>query len=83
LLYRAYDLDRGGFQQLLGPRVWWRGFKAAILRRHGVGKLVGDGFQMPGVFLVHNNRVLAAKRHDTAAERPDYCQFVAAGQRAL
>jgi peroxiredoxin len=83
LLYRAYDLHRGGFQQLLGPRVWWRGFKAAILGRHGVGKLVGDGFQMPGVFLVYKNQVLAAKRHDTAADRPDYCQFVSEGRAAV
>jgi peroxiredoxin len=76
-LYRAYHLQRGGFQELLGPRVWWRGFKAAILGRHGVGKLVGDGFQMPGLFLVERGEVIASRRHETAADRPDYCEFIA------
>ena len=72
-LYRAYRLDRGRFGQLLGPAVWWRGFQAAILAGHGLGKLVGDGLQMPGVFLVEDNRILRAVRHRTAADRPDYC----------
>ncbi len=72
-LYRAYGLGRGRFAQLLGPAVWWRGFRAAILAGHGIGKLGGDGFQMPGVFLVEDNRIVQAVRHDTAAERPDYC----------
>lgn len=74
-LYRAYDLHRGRFGQLFGPRVWWRGFQAAILDRHGVGKLDGDGFQMPGAFLVHQNEIVRSYRHQTAADRPDVCEL--------
>ena len=47
-------------------------FQAAILSRHGVGKLVGDGFQMPGAFLVKRNQIVKAYRHETSASRPDY-----------
>ncbi|MCS7469245.1 AhpC/TSA family protein [Stieleria sp. ICT_E10.1] len=72
-LYRAYQLDRGRVGQLFGLSVFWRGFKCAILNRHGVGKLGGDGFQMPGAFLVRNNEIVNAFRHPTAASRPDYC----------
>ncbi|MEO1615195.1 MAG: SelL-related redox protein [Planctomycetota bacterium] len=72
-LYRAYELGRGRIGQLFGLPVWWRGFRAAILDRHGVGKLGGDGFQMPGTFLVRNNEVIKAYRHENAASRPDYC----------
>ncbi len=71
LLYRALELHRGTFLQLFGPRVWMRG-AAAMLRGHGVGKPEGDGFQMPGAFVIHRGRVLAAYRHADAADRPDY-----------
>lgn len=56
-LYRAYELKRGQLSQLLGPRVWWRGFQSAILKGHGTGALVGDGFQLGGAFLVENGRI--------------------------
>ncbi len=75
VLYRAYELGRGRLSQLFGPGVWWRGFKSAILNRHGVGKLDGDGFQMPGTFLVRDNQIQKAYRHATAASRPDYCEL--------
>lgn len=70
-LYEAFGLERGGPLALFGPRVWIRGLKAT-LAGHRVGKLVGDGFQMPGVFLVRDGRVIRAFRHATAGDRPDY-----------
>ncbi|CAN5824758.1 hypothetical protein BH11PLA1_BH11PLA1_00650 [soil metagenome] len=70
LLYRALELGRGSFLQLFGPRIWAAG-ALATLRGHGVGKLEGDGFQMPGAFVIHRGRVVRAHRHATAAERPD------------
>lgn len=75
-LYRAYELSRGKVGQLFGPSVWVRGFMAAIVQRHGVGTLGGDGFQMPGTFLVKDNAIVKAIRHTTAASRPDYCDIV-------
>ena len=74
-LYRGYDLERGRVSQLLGPAVWWRGFLAAIVQRHGVGPAGGDGFQMPGAFVVRNGAIVKAYRHRTAADRPDYCEL--------
>lgn len=70
LLYRALELGRGSFLQLFGPRVWFAG-ALAVLRGHGIGKLEGDGFQMPGAFVIHRGRVVRAYRHATAADRPD------------
>ncbi|MFN0132423.1 MAG: SelL-related redox protein [Phycisphaerales bacterium] len=69
-LYRALELRRGRFLQLFGPRVWVEGVRSA-LRGHGVGRLVGDGFQMPGAFVIHRGSVIRAYRHETAADRPD------------
>lgn len=71
-LYRAFGLTKGKIGQLFGARVWLRGFEAGILSRHGVGKLAGDGFQMPGAFVVSNAAVVAAFAHEDAADRVDY-----------
>jgi hypothetical protein len=71
-LYRAFDLRRGSPWQLFGLRVWWRGFVAGVLGGHGVGALAGDGFQMPGVFLMRDGRIERAFRHQSAGDRPEY-----------
>lgn len=75
-LYRAFGLGRGSLFSLFGPKVWLRGFQAGVLKRHGIGRLVGDGFQMPGVFLVFHGEVLRSYRHQSAADRPEYGRFV-------
>ena len=71
-LYRAMGLKRGTLGQLFGWKSWVRGFKAGLIDGHLVGKLVGDGFQMPGVFLVDRGEVVRTYRHTSAADRPDY-----------
>lgn len=71
-LYRACGLERGTMGQILGWRVWWRGVTALVAGRHGIGRLVGDGLQMPGVFLLREGRVVRSFRHRHAGERPAY-----------
>ena len=70
-LYRALGLARGSLWQLFGIKSFVRGLYAGVLGGHWVGKLAGDGFQMPGVFLIHNGQVLRGFVHKTAADRPD------------
>jgi peroxiredoxin len=79
-LYRAFGLRRGSLGDLFGPKVWWRGFQAGILARHGIGALAGDGFQMPGVFLLYAGQVIRSHRHLSAADRPDYAALVIGGR---
>ncbi|CAE7200853.1 unnamed protein product [Symbiodinium necroappetens] len=76
-LYRAFELRRGTLGQLFGVRVVWRAV-LATLRGHGIGKLAGDGFQMPGAFLVRDGEIVRAYRHETAGDRPDYCVLASA-----
>ena len=71
-LYRAFGLRRGSLLTLFGPKVWVRGFQAAILRRHGIGPIAGDGFQMPGAFLLYYGEILRSYRHQNPSDRPDY-----------
>ncbi len=75
-LYRAFELKRGTFGQLFGLKCVVRGLPA-FFKSHGVGRMVGDGFQMPGVFLVRDGVVVRAFRHRSAADRPDYCSIAA------
>ncbi len=71
IAYRALDLRRGSFLQLFGPAVFLGGVRAA-LRGHGIGPLAGDGFQMPGAFVISKGRIVRSFRHRSAADRPDY-----------
>jgi peroxiredoxin len=71
-LYRAFGLTRGSLGALFGPKVWIRGVQAGIINHHGVGPQAGDGFQLPGVFLLFHGEVLRTFRHQSAADRPDY-----------
>ncbi len=70
-LYRAFELPRGGFWQLFGPRNWIEGIKAT-LRGNIVSGLKGDGFQMPGIFIIKDGQVIHTHRHRTAGERIEY-----------
>jgi hypothetical protein len=70
-LYRAFALDRGSPLQLMGPKIWWRGVQS-LWRGHGLGSISGDAFRMPGVFVLVEGEVIAAYRHRSAADRPDY-----------
>jgi peroxiredoxin len=73
-LYRSFGLRRGNLWQLFGPRVAWRGLMAT-LAGHKVGRLRGDGFQMPGVFLVRDGRIIREFKHRDAGQRPDYTEL--------
>ena len=68
-LYAAFDLHRGSLWQLLGPSVWWRGAKA-FFAGHLVGRIRGDGMQLPGTFILHHGQLVKAFRNATSADRP-------------
>ncbi|MHA7814129.1 MAG: SelL-related redox protein [Phycisphaerales bacterium] len=70
-LYQGFELRRAGLWQLFGPRVWLHGLRA-LIKGNTVGRLQGDGFQMPGVFIVHKRRIVQSFRHKTAGDRPEY-----------
>ncbi|HUG89313.1 MAG TPA: peroxiredoxin-like family protein [Planctomycetaceae bacterium] len=70
-LYAAFELQRGGVGDVIGPRVWWRGFQTAILSGHLFGKPAGDVFQLPGAFLLVDGRIVRAHRGRTSADVPN------------
>ena len=74
-LYRQFGLDLGSFTELLGPRVWLRGLIAAVLKGHGVGRLQGNGFQMPGAYIYECGRILGGIQHEHSSDRPNYAEL--------
>ena len=69
-LYRAFGLGKGGFIELFGPQVWWRGM-IAVFKGCGVGHLAGDGLQMPGAFVFKNGKVTSSQPAHSASDLPD------------
>jgi hypothetical protein len=69
-LYRAFGLGKGGFRELFGLHVWWRG-AVSFFKGCGVGHLAGDGLQMPGAFLFRDGQIVSAQRARSASDLPD------------
>jgi hypothetical protein len=73
--YRAFGLGRTTLGALIDPKVWTRGAVCAL--SHGFGAQTPAMMrQLPGVFLVKQERVLTEYRHRTPADRPDYVAFI-------
>lgn len=75
--YQDFNLLKGNFSQLFGFKTWVRGFDAAVIKGNGISwKQLGDGFQMPGVFLIDNGKVKYSFIHNSVADRPDYLKIL-------
>lgn len=75
--YEEFGLLKGSFSQLFGFKTWVRGFDSAVIKGNGMSwRQLGDGFQMPGVFLVDDGEVKYSFIHDSVADRPDYLEIL-------
>jgi len=75
-IYSDFGLAKGSFSQLFGLKVWSRGYQ---LRQTGLKmtrKTMGDSLQMPGVFVVHQGKVIDSYIHKSIADKPDYEKFM-------
>ena len=81
--YNAFGLGRTTPKQLFGLMNWIRGFQATVLEGHGgdtnmENPELGDGLQMPGVFVLYKGDVRRSFIHRHPYDRPDYeeiCQL--------
>ena len=73
--YRAFGLSQVPFTSLVHPKAWARGAVCALSHGFG-GQTLEMMKQLPGVFLVQQDRVLAEYRHRSPADRPDYVALV-------
>lgn len=76
--YQAFGLTKGTARQLFGLHSWIRGFQAGVIDGHGVGyQQLGDGFQMPGVFVIREGKIRGKFIHKLAGDRPSYLDLLA------
>jgi len=75
-LYADFGLGKGRLSQLFGLKNFIRGFETT-LQGIPIGlRQIGDGFQMPGVFMIRNSRIMESYIHASAADRPDYDKII-------
>ncbi len=75
--YEAFGLGEAPLSSMLSPALLARGAVCAL--RHGAGPQPAHlRAQLPGVFLVHGDRILRAYRHRHASDRPDYVDLARA-----
>ncbi len=75
-LYELFGLVKGSFSQLFGLQTMIRGFQVATKGNLPSLKQVGDGFQMPGIFLIRNGNIRERYIHKNASDRPDYNELI-------
>ena len=80
-LFRAFDLRLGTLWQLSGPQVAWRALFGNTLFRFGFGKMVGNGMQLGGAFLLDHGRIIRSYRCQTTAERIDFAGLACAVEK--
>ena len=71
-LYQDFGLVKGSFNQLFGLQNIIKGFEATMNGTFIALKQIGDGFQMPGVFLIENSQIKSSFIHKFASDKPDY-----------
>lgn len=65
--YRAFSLPCGGLGAVACPATWAVGLKALL--SHGVGKMIGDPYQLPGSFVIDTAGIIRhAHRATTSAD---------------
>lgn len=55
--YKAFGARRASLTEALGPKVIFKGLFGGKLKKYGVGKLEGDGFQLGGVFTLVKSKL--------------------------
>lgn len=75
--YSAFGLVKGSFSQLFGLKTWIRGFEIAASKQMVPGLIrIGDGLQMPGIFLIKEGYIIDSFIHNSVADKPNYESFI-------
>lgn len=77
MFYKFFGARMGNLFELFGPFVWIRGFIAGIVKRHGIGKLDGNGFQMGGVYFIKAEQVYPLHIPRDASDIGDWKKILA------
>ena len=72
-LYENFGLVKATTRELFSFQVMLRTAENAVLKGNLPGrKRIGDGFQMPGVFILEQGKIKESYIHKRISDRPDY-----------
>jgi len=75
--YRDFGLAKGTFSQLFGFMSWVRGAEVTLLKGQIIAaKELGDGYQMPGIFMIYKGLIVNDFIHKNASSKPDYEELI-------
>lgn len=76
-LYSTFGLAKGGPSQLLGLKNLIRGFDISLKTKSLPSlRFIGDGFQMPGIFMIDKGNIVDRFIHLSASDRPNYDEMI-------
>ena len=75
-IYERFGLTKASMSQLFGLSTFFRGFEVAAKGILPVLKQVGDGFQMPGIFIIFHGEIKGSYIHKSASDKPDYNELL-------
>jgi peroxiredoxin len=74
--YVGFGLMKGNFKQVFGLANMIRGFQNNYFEGAApMTPYLGDMFQMPGVFLLHQGEIVKSFIHKLISDQPDYIQL--------
>jgi len=77
--YERFGLKKASYRKLIGFQNFIKGFNGAVVKGYGLkygDTLLGDVKQMPGVFLILNDKIIRSFIHNNTYDKPDYLSFL-------
>lgn len=74
--YARFGLLKGKVSQLIGLQTLIRGYEIARSKKIYLRRAVGDGLQMPGMFLLRHGEIADSFIHKKVADVPDYDRLI-------
>ena len=62
--------------QLVNPNVWGGWLLKGLIFKHGIGKIQGDGSQMPGVFFLQGPKIVRKFIYKNISDQPKWLKLV-------
>ena len=71
-MYNTFNIKRATLGQIFGLQSWRQGWANNGLAHANLTELVGDGFRMPGIFLVYRGELCKSYHYDRNTDHPNY-----------
>ena len=72
MMYNTFNLKRATLGQIFSVQSWKQGWTNGGLGNANLDELVGDGFRMPGAFLVYQGELRKSYYYERSTDHPDY-----------